>query len=51
MKPQCPVCGNGGTAELIRYLDGPVLQNVLCRTREEALALPKDRMVLSGCPA
>lgn len=46
---QCIVCGSSHLAPLVEITDVPVHCNVVCNTREEALATPRGRIDLVLC--
>lgn len=47
----CLACGESGTTPVARVAAAPVLCNVLCESREEALAVPRGEVRLEYCPA
>ncbi|RDD62268.1 class I SAM-dependent methyltransferase [Ferruginivarius sediminum] len=49
MHVQCFVCGGADLAPLVEMTDVPVHCNVVCKTREEALAMPRADLDLAVC--
>lgn len=45
----CAVCNSTRILHILDYSDAPVLQNVLCRSRDEASNFPKAPISLYGC--
>lgn len=45
----CPVCGTDGGVALVHFAAIPVFCNLLCPTREAALAVPKGEIDLRFC--
>ncbi|HYO10202.1 MAG TPA: class I SAM-dependent methyltransferase [Tepidisphaeraceae bacterium] len=47
----CPACREGEMAGFFEVAQSPILCNILCRTRADALAVPRGRIHLGFCPA
>jgi SAM-dependent methyltransferase len=46
----CPACGGEGARVFFQQDDVPAVCHLRCRTREEALAVPRGRLRLAACP-
>ena len=51
VKTECPACGRPTSGTFAEYRGVPVHTNVLCRTREEALAAARGDVMLALCDA
>lgn len=49
MSSSCPVCQSRELQFVYRFCDGPVMQNLLLKTRSEALRAEKAPVTLIGC--
>jgi 2-polyprenyl-3-methyl-5-hydroxy-6-metoxy-1,4-benzoquinol methylase len=51
MTNSCPICGNKDILDLVEIQNFPILSNVLWKSREEALNVPRGDIHLVFCPA